>query len=68
MFYLLIYNNKNMFEALNDLMDKLLKVEVDFSKYKNAKEARKFLQSIKQEAQALRFKITNSFKEAKTKE
>ena len=57
-----------MFETLNDLMDQLLKIETDFTKYKNAKEARKFLQSIKNEAQALRFKISNQFKDSKNKE
>lgn len=57
-----------MFEALNDLMDQLLKIEPNFAKYKNAKEARKFLQSIKQEAQRLRFEISKGFKESNIKE
>lgn len=57
-----------MFETLNDLMDQLLKVGTDFTKYKNAKEARKFLQLIKNEAQTLRFKISNQFNDSKNKE
>lgn len=57
-----------MFETLNDLMDQLLKIEVNFAKYKNAKEARKFLQQIKQESQKLRGDITTLFKDSKKKE
>lgn len=57
-----------MFEQLNELMDKILKVENDFSKYKNARDARKLLQQIKQEAQALRFRISGVLKNKENKD
>lgn len=50
------------FEKLNELMDTLLKVEQDFKKYKNVKDARKLLQEIKVEAQKLRLEILASSK------
>ena len=57
-----------MFEQLNELMDQLLKVETDFAKYKNAKDARKLLQLIKVESQTLRKKINDLFHDSKKKD
>ncbi len=54
-----------MYEHLNDLVDDLLKIEQDFSKYKNSKDARAILQDIKVESQNLRVKINEAHKASK---
>jgi phenylalanyl-tRNA synthetase alpha subunit len=52
-----------MFENLKKLVDSL--EEGTFTSYKEVKDSRKVLQSIKIEAQSLRNNITNKFKEFK---
>lgn len=51
-----------MFDKINELFNALNNSKKDFSIYKNAKEARKILQAIKVEAQNLRNKVTENFK------
>lgn len=58
-----------MFDKINELFNALNNSKKDFSIYKNAKEARKILQLIKVEAQNLRNKVTENFKnKVKTEE
>jgi len=47
---------------MNELVSSLSDVNADFSKYKNVRDARKILQSIKVEAQSLRSKLTENIK------
>ena len=51
-----------MFDKINELFNALNNSKKDFSIYKNAKETRKILQAIKVEAQNLRNKVTENFK------
>ncbi len=51
-----------MFDKLNELLEQLNAVNADFSKYKNAKEARLILQDIKVAAQDARVTILEESK------
>lgn len=54
-----------MFEKIKELSF-ALNSDADMTKYKNVKEARKVLQEIKVESQALRMKINEDFKVSKS--
>ena len=56
-----------MFQDLQRLFDELAAVNQDFSKYKNARDARKLLQGIIMESRVLRKTINDERKNAKVK-
>lgn len=56
-----------MFDELKTTVDGLLTADADFTKYNNAKEARKTLQKIHVMTKKLRADVTAAFKASKVK-